>query len=103
MNVFFSSSSLDDQVREANFWKTQEVTLAAEFFIELEISIASIIKSPLAFPFVNTEWNIRRMLERRFNTWIVYRFPENLDEIQILRIYNARMRPEDFLDTLKML
>ena len=100
MKIVVSSLALEDQIREARFWKKQDPTLPAEFFDELDAANKEIEKAPEANSYLNKEWNIRRHLERRFHTWIVYRHVGNLDELQILRIYNARMKPEDFLDSL---
>lgn len=100
MKVVVSSRALDDQVREARFWKQQNPLLPAQFFDALDASIQEIQASPETHPYLSREWNIRRCLERRFHTWIVYRYAEGDDELQVIRIYNARMNPADFIASL---
>ena len=100
MRIVVSSLALRDQIREAHFWKKQDTPLAQEFFDEFDVSIKAIQNAPETHGYINREWNIRRFLELRFHTWIVYRYVKERDEIQILRVYNARMNPSDFLNSL---
>lgn len=100
MNVVVSSRALEDQVREARFWKKQDPDLPAQFFEELDATIEKIKAAPETNGYLNREWQIRRCLEQRFHTWIVYRYLRANDELQIIRIYNARMNPQEFLESL---
>ena len=68
MKIIVSSLALRDQMREARFWKSKAPALAAEFFAELDAAIQTIGDAPQAHGYLNREWNIRRMLERRFHT-----------------------------------
>ena len=52
---------------------------------------------------LNRDRNIRKFVEQRFHTVIVYRFIESEEKIRILRIYDGRMNPQEFLESLDKL
>ena len=97
MQVIYNKQALDDQLREIHFWMDQSPELGQKLLDELEQAIETIKASPNGFYMASSERNIRRFVEGRFHTTILYRFIEDRDELRILRFYNSKMNPIKFL------
>ena len=97
MQVIYNKRAIDDQLREIHFWMDQSPELGQELLNELEQAVETIKASPNGFYMASAERNIRRFVESRFHTTILYRYIENRDELRILRFYNAKMNPKKFI------
>jgi len=97
MRVLHLSQALADERREAEFWKEQSPELGAEFLDELEKAVDTIIKAPEGYVCVSQQSGLRRFIEKRFHTAILYRYRKEEELLVIARVYNCRMDPKRFL------
>jgi len=88
---------LADERREADFWKERSPELEDEFFVELESAIETIKKAPEGYARATKRTKLRRFVENRFQTTILYRYHKREDLLMIARVYNCRMNPKRFL------
>jgi len=97
MRVLHLSQALADERREADFWKGRSPELEEEFFVELEKAVETIKKAPGGYARASTRTQLRRFVEKRFQTAILYRYYKEEDLLMIARVYNCRMDPKRFL------
>lgn len=97
MRIFHLYQALADEKREAEFWKAQDPELEEAFVDELEGAIELIKKAPEGYARASKRTELRRFVERRFQTAILYRYIKDDDLLVIARVYNCRMDPKRFL------
>jgi plasmid stabilization system protein ParE len=97
MRVLHLNQALDDERREIEFWKGRSPELEEEFLDELSKAIDTIAKSPEGYARASKRTQLRRFVEKRFQTAILYRFFKEEDLLMIARVYNCRMDPKRFL------
>ncbi len=74
MTILHLEQALADQNREADFWESRSLGLGLEFVDELEGAFDDIAKAPEGYVVVSRKGNLRRFVERRFQTAILYRY-----------------------------
>lgn len=97
MRVLHLNQALADERREVAFWKGQSPELEKEFLDELETAIETIKKAPEGYFRASKRTKLRRYVEKRFQTAILYRYVKDEDLLMIARVYNCRMDPKRFL------
>jgi len=73
MRVLHLNQALADEQREMAFWKGQNPGLEIEFLDELENAIETIKKAPEGYARASKNTKLRRFIEDRFNTAILFR------------------------------
>jgi hypothetical protein len=97
MRVLHLNQALADEQREMAFWKEQSPGLELEFLNELEKAIDMIKKAPEGYARASKNTKLRRFVEDRFNTAILFRYVKKDDLLIIARVYNCRMDPKRFI------
>lgn len=97
MRVLHLNEALSDEQREVVFWKEQSPGLELEFLDELEKAIDTIKKAPEGYARASKKTKLRRFVEDRFNTAILFRYVKEDDLLMIARVYNCRMDPKRFI------
>src|SRR5688572_26913987 len=97
MRVLHLHQALADEQREVAFWKGQSPQLEGQFLNELECAIETIQKAPEGYAKASRRTTLRRFVEKRFQTVILYRYVKAEDLLIIARVYNCRMDPKRFL------
>ncbi len=92
--VLHLSQALADEQREVAFWNSQSPDLGAIFLAELSNAIDAIANAPNGYARVKKGVQLRRFVEKRFSTAILYRYYEREDLVLIVRVYNCRMNPK---------
>ena len=103
MTTSLSSLANMDLLRQAKFWEKQAAHLAPEFLDSFQDAVDTVALAPEGYRLLNRDRNIRKFVEQRFHTVIVYRFIKSEEKIRILRIYDGRMNPQEFLESLDKL
>lgn len=103
MTGTLSSLANKDLLRQTKFWEKQAPHLALEFLNGFQGAIDTIALAPEGYRLLDRDRNIRKYVEQRFHTVIVYRFIESEERIRVLRIYDGRMNPQEFLESLDRL
>ncbi len=96
MRVLHLKQAFADEQRKVAFWKGQSPELEKEFLDELETAIETIKKAPEGYSRASKRTKLRRYVEKRFQTAILYRYVKE-DLLMIARVYNCRMNPKRFL------
>ena len=97
MRVLHLNQALADERRELDFWKGRSPELGEEFLDELSNAIDTIAKAPEGYAHASKRTQLRRFVEKRFQTAILYRYSKDEDLLIIARVYNCRMDPKRFL------
>ncbi len=74
MRVLHLNQALADEQREIEFWRGQSPELEEEFLDELSKAIDTIAKAPEGYARASKQTRLRRFVEKRFQTAILYRF-----------------------------
>ena len=94
MDLIYLRRAITDERREADFWQGQSPELRGEFFVEMKKAFATIKNAPEGYAVVDRQRNLRRFVEKRFQTAIFYRYSKASDVLVIARIQNCRMDPK---------
>lgn len=98
MEVMYLRRAIADERREAAFWEEQSPKLKDEFLFEMKKAVATIKKTPEGYATVEKPHGLRRLVEKRFQTGIFYRYSKASDVLVLASIQNCRMNPKKLLD-----
>ncbi len=75
-----------------SWYEERAGNLGTEFIIEVDRAIEKVRESPLAWPVLYKDRNIRRYLVHRFPYGVIYRFRDHL--IQIIAVMHLCRHPD---------